>query len=124
MTYAYWYLLAVILLPYFFAGLAKAGHPQFTNRHPRDFLDDLEGWRKRAHWVQLNSYEVFAPFACALIIAHTQDAPQASIDVLALVFLLSRAAYGLVYLLNKSTLRTLCWLISLSCTVGLFIISA
>jgi len=123
MTYAYWYLFATFLLPYVFTVLAKIAHPEFSNRSPRDFLDNLEGWRKRAHWVQLNSFEVFPPFAAAVIIAHQVHAPQKNIEILALTFFICRVLYGFFYVIDKSSLRSLAWLGSLICIIGLFSLS-
>ena len=123
MTYAYWYLFILIFLPYCFTILAKI-KPGFDNSKPREFLESLEGWRKRSHWVQLNSYEIFPPFAASLIIAHQLKAPQNKVDMIALSFLMFRILYGFFYLFNKSILRTLAWLCSLGCIIGLFIIAA
>lgn len=124
MTYAYWYLFIVMLLPYFFTVLAKFKHPNFDNTKPRDFLDSIEGWRKRAHWTQMNSFEIFPAFAAAVIIAHLAKAPQAQIDIAALSFLIFRVFYGVFYISNKATLRTLSWLGSFGCIIALFVISA
>ncbi|HET9844000.1 MAG TPA: MAPEG family protein [Gammaproteobacteria bacterium] len=124
MTYAYWYLFLVMLLPYSFALLAKFGHTEFNNKKPRDFLENLEGWRKRSHWVQLNSYEMFAPFAASVIIAHLAQVPQQRIDVVALVFLILRVLYGLFYIWNKSLLRSLSWFCALGCIVTLYILAS
>ena len=120
MTYAYWYLFAVMLLPYVFAVLAKINHPKFNNKRPRDFLEELDGWRKRSHWAQMNSYEIFPSFAAALIIAHLARANQASIDVLALSFLGFRILYGIFYISDRPTFRSLAWFGSLLCIIGLF----
>lgn len=124
MTYAYWYLLAVLLLPYCFATLAKFKHPEFTNKVPRDFLDNLDGWRKRSHWAQMNSYEIFPGFAAAVIIAHQIGAPQQRIDILALIFLILRVLYGFFYIFNKASLRSLTWFGSLICIVSLFFVGS
>ena len=123
LTYAYWYLLILIFLPYFFTTLAKL-KPGFDNAKPREFLESLEGWRKRSHWVQLNSYEIFPPFAAALIIAHQLKAPQTQVDTIALIFLILRILCGFFYLFDKSKFRSLSWLSSLACIVALFLISA
>lgn len=122
MTYAYWYVLIAVFLPYIFTILAKAG-PGFDNAKPREFLESVEGWRKRSHWVQLNSFEIFPPFAAAVIIAHQLNAPQNQIDMIALTFLFLRLTYGFCYLFNQATLRSLSWLGSLVCIVGLFVIA-
>lgn len=123
MTYSYWYVFAAFLLPYFFTVLAKAAHPEYSNRHPREFLDNLEGWRKRAHWVQLNSFESFPPFAVAVIIAQQLSANQQYIDILALTYLICRVLYGFFYVVDRSNLRSLMWLISLCCVIGLFLLA-
>tara|TARA_R110002110_G_scaffold119309_2_gene293754 strand:+ start:41393 stop:41764 length:372 start_codon:yes stop_codon:yes gene_type:complete len=122
MTYAYWYLLIVIFLPYFFTILAKS-KSGYNNSEPREFLESVEGWRKRSHWVQLNSYEILPPFIAGIIIAHQLHAPQDRIDILALTFLGCRILYGFFYLFDKSLLRSLSWLGSLICVVGFFVIS-
>jgi len=124
MTYAYWYLFIVMLLPYVFTVIAKFNHPTFDNRTPRDFLESLEGWRKRSHWVQANTFEIFPAFAAAVIIAHLSGAPQHRIDIIALFFLLLRVLYGVLYIANKASMRSLTWFASLICVISLFGISA
>ncbi len=124
MTLAYWCILLAALMPLAFAGIAKLGHPGFTNRRPRDFLDELDGYRRRAHWTQLNSYEAFPPFAAAVIIAHATGGNQMWIDALALAFIVVRVSYGWLYLADRPTARSLAWLLGLACTVGLFIVAA
>ena len=77
MSTAYWCVLAAALLPYAFTGLAKFSGPRrYDNHAPRDYLDKLDGWRKRAHWAQLNSFEAFAPFAAGVIIAQQSAVAQ------------------------------------------------
>lgn len=124
MTYSYWYVFAAFLLPYFFTVLAKAAHPDYSNKRPREFLDQLEGWRKRAHWAQLNSFEIFPPFAVAVIFAQQLDANQQYIDIVALSFLTLRVLYGFFYVVDRSNLRSLAWLLSLGCVIGLFMLAA
>ena len=122
MTYAYWYVVAAIFLPYIFTVLAKAAHPEFSNRTPRDYLESLEGWRKRSHWVQLNSFEIFGPFAASVIIAHQLNAPQQLLDLWALLFVIARVLYGFFYVFDKSSLRSLSFFASLGCIIAIFVI--
>src|SRR3546814_7254438 len=68
MTTALWCVLVAALLPFLFTGLAKASK-RFDNAAPRDYFEQSTGWRKRAHWAQLNSFEAFPAFAAAVIIA-------------------------------------------------------
>ncbi|HKY70263.1 MAG TPA: MAPEG family protein [Gammaproteobacteria bacterium] len=123
MTDAYWYLVATFLLPYCFSILIRSTHPDYNHRSPREFFETLEGWRKRTYWVQLNSFEIFPPFAAAVIIAHQLEASQHAIDLLALLFLSLRVLYGFFYIFDRPILRSLSFVSALGCIIGLFIIS-
>lgn len=124
MTLAYWCVLIAALMPIFFAGVAKIGHSGFTNHSPRDFLESLDGYRRRAHWTQLNSYEAFPPFAAGVIIAHATGGHQTAIDALALAFIVFRVAYGYLYISDKPSSRSLVWSLGFLCVIGLFIVAA
>lgn len=127
MTTAFWCVLAAALLPYAFTGLAKFGEGapgRYDNRAPRDWLERLSGWRKRAHWAQLNAFEAFPAFAAAVIIAHLAGAPQATVDRWAVAFVALRVAYGALYILDHPRLRSLVWALALACVIGLFITAA
>ncbi len=124
MTIALWCVLVAALLPFPFALAAKTGRG-FDNARPRDYLAQLEGWRKRANAAQLNSFESFPLFAAAVIIAQlVQHAPQGRIDSLAIAFVVLRLIFGLCYVANLATLRSLAWMGSLGCAVALFVVSA
>ncbi len=59
-----------------------------------------------------------------MIIAHLCNTPQATIDALAVTFTLARVAYGLCYIADRSTLRSLVWTVGFGCMVALFVTSA
>jgi len=126
MTLAYWCVLIAALLPYLFTGFAKFGKlGSYDNRAPREFLGRLDGWRKRADWAQMNTFEAFPFFAAAVIIAHLAGgARQSVIDGLAVAWVVLRLLYGAAYILDKATLRSLLWTGALGCAVALFIVSA
>lgn len=123
MTTALWCVLAAALLPFLFTGLAKASK-RFDNAAPRDYFEQSTGWRKRAHWAQLNSFEAFPAFAAAVIIAHVVAGASATADKLALIFIAARLVYGVLYVINKPTLRSLAWFVGIACVVGLFIVAS
>jgi len=122
MTAAYWCVLVAAYLPIAFTGLAKfgAGGRDFDNRAPRAMLARLDGWRARANWAQANGFEAFPPFAAAVIIAHLNAVPQARIDLLAVSFIGLRIVYGLFYIADQATLRSIVWIASVGCVVALF----
>lgn len=123
MTLAYWCVFIAALLPYGFTVLAKTG-PGFNNHTPREYLERTQGWRKRAHWAQLNGFEAFPAFAAAVIIAHLQTVPQFTLNALAITFITTRLLHGIFYLANLATLRSLFWGLGFVCVVALFILSA
>jgi uncharacterized MAPEG superfamily protein len=121
MTIAYGCVLLMIVFPYFFTILAKTS-PLFNNHTPREYLEHTTGWRKRAHWVQLNSFEIMPAFAASVIIAHQLHATQSSIDILAIVFVITRSLYAVCYLSDNAIFRSLAWIIGFGCIIGLFFI--
>lgn len=123
MTIALWCVLVAAFLPFSFALAAKASK-RFDNATPRDYLEQSTGWRKRAHWAQLNSFEAFPPFAAAVIIAHMVAGANATADLLAIVFIVLRVLYGLCYIANQATLRSLVWFGGIACVIGLFVVAA
>lgn len=96
MTLAYWSILATAFLPIGCAAYAKrlASFSWADNHDPRAFLARTRGKAARANAAQQNSYEIFPPFAAAVIIAHaTGNAAQATINLWALLFVASRLAF-------------------------------
>lgn len=124
MSIAHWMILAAAVLPLVFAGIAKGGGEAFDNRRPREWLAAQEGWRRRAHWAQQNSYEAFPPFAAAVLVAEQVGAAQVAVDALAVLFVGLRLVYGALYIADLSTLRSLAWTAGLACVVGLFLAAA
>ncbi len=125
MTLAYFCILLLVFVPLFCAAYAKkaAGFRFDTDNHqPRAFLAQTEGAAARANAAQQNSYEVFAPFAAAVIIAHaTGQAGQAVINFWAVLFVLSRLLFVYCYIRDLARLRSLAFTIGLACIVALFI---
>lgn len=124
MTTAYWCVLIAALLPILWAGAAKAGARGYNNARPREFLGALSGWPSRANFAQQNSHEAFPPFAAGVIIAHLCNAPQPTVDALALTFIAARVVYGLCYVADLAGLRSLVWLLGFTCVAGLFVTAA
>jgi len=121
MAISYWCVLIAALMPYLFTGIAKFGGRRYNNHVPREFLEGQQGFRKRAHWVQLNSFEAFPAFAAGVIIAHQLAVAAETINLLAVSFVLLRLVYGVCYLADQASLRSLVWMAALGCTVALYI---
>ena len=126
MTVALWCVLIAILLPYVCTWVAKisGGFRLKDNHDPRDFLDSLEGFGRRAHAAQLNSFEVIPAFAAAVIVAHLAgNAELVTINVMAVLFITSRLLYIICYLADWATLRSLMWFVGMALIVSFFVVS-
>lgn len=123
MTIALWMLMVAAFLPYLWAVLAKSARG-YDNHAPRASLAAATGWRKRADWAQQNSFEAFAPFAAAILTAHMLVGASERADTLAIGFVAFRLLHGLLYILDKATLRSLAWVGGIACVVGLFLVAA
>lgn len=121
MTTAIWCVLAAGLMPFLWVGIAKFMGKGFDNAAVRDFEDRQSGLPKRAHWAHLNSFEAFPLFAAAVAFAMIAEAPADRTDTLALSFVGLRLAYGLAYLANLPTLRSLLWVGALGCVIAIFL---
>ena len=124
MTIAYWCILVAALMPYVFTGVAKSA-PGYDNRRPRAWLEAREGVHERAHATQLNAFEAFPPFAAAILVPHAAGgADQATIDALAVLWVLLRTGYGLAYLGDRDLLRSSLWVAATAVVVALFVVAA
>jgi len=122
-TVAYWCVLIAALLPIGCAWLAKSGSwgksrkdGGFDNRDPRAWMARQTDWRARANAAQANSFEALPFFIGAVIIAHQLGAGQTMLDILALLYVMLRVFYILMYVSDMPTVRSAVW-------VGAFLVN-
>jgi uncharacterized MAPEG superfamily protein len=127
MTIAHLCIAFAIFTPYIFTSIAKLTGPGFTaaqNHNPRDWLDQLTGYRRRAHFAQLNSFEAVPAFCAAVLVAHqVGTAAQSTIDAIAIGFVVSRLLYGAFYVADLAMLRSAIWFAGMGCIAALFAVS-
>jgi uncharacterized MAPEG superfamily protein len=123
MTISLWCVLFAGLLPYLGTAFAKWGFENFDNNNPRAWLANQTGFRARGNAAQANSFEAFPLFASGVIVATITQAPLTLVNTLAIIFVLSRIAFIICYVMDKASLRSVFWTIGIGCAVGLFIIS-
>ena len=126
-TIAYWCVLIAALLPIACAALAKYGMMStprreggFDNHNPRGWLAKQTDWRGRANAAQQNTFEALPFFFAAVIIAHTLQAAQTRLDILALLFIVLRIAYIMMYVADLAKARSAVWAVAL--LVNIFIL--
>lgn len=127
MIIAFWCVFISGLMPIVWTFVAKLGpgsdFKSYNNNAPRMYLSKVTGMAQRANWAQQNSWEAFAPFAAAVIIAYLVGVSVKIIDSLALIFVFSRTAYGIAYICDRPNLRSIFWIIGFGAMIGLYICS-
>lgn len=127
MTLAELCILIACLLPILCAGLAKSkgfGKSRreggFDNHEPRQWLTQQKGWHARANAAQSNSFEALPLFIAGVLVAERMQAPQATINALAVFFVVMRLAYIGAYVADKASLRSVIWTLGLGASIALF----
>ena len=116
-------ILIACLLSYVFTILSKVtcGFKPRDNQNPRDFLAKTTGLAARANAVQQNSFESLPLFIAAVLMAEYMVVPQVIIMKLGIAYIVLRIIYGICYLLNLATLRSIIWFLSMACPIILMI---
>ena len=117
-------ILAACLLPYVFTLIAKksAGFSSKDNQNPRAFLEKSSGLASRANAAQQNSFESLPLFIAAILMAEYMVVPQSVVMTFGVAYLVFRVLYGICYLANWATLRSIVWLLSMLCPVALLLL--
>jgi uncharacterized MAPEG superfamily protein len=121
MEIAYICVLIAGLMPYLWTLVAKVRGRGFDNANVRPWQAGLSGLAQRAHAAHLNSFEAFPLFATAVIVARLNGADQDRVDKLSIAFIGLRLLFGVLYLADKATLRSLVWLAAMICVVMIFV---
>ncbi len=126
MTFPLWCLfLAALLLVITKMPVVVAMHRSSTggydNRHPRSQQAALTGWGARAMAAHSNMSEAFPLFAAGVLVTQVANLHGSLIDLLAGLFILSRVAYTILYLLNWHALRSLTWMVGFACCLVLLL---
>ncbi|MDB5814927.1 MAG: hypothetical protein JWM03_497 [Rhodocyclales bacterium] len=102
----------------------RGGHRDDTpydNREPRLWLSNLSGWPRRANAAQQNSWEALPIFIAGVLMASHANVPQATLDFWAVWFIAMRVAYAILYIADRSNLRSLAWALALLAPLRLMI---
>lgn len=116
-------ILIACLLPYIFTIIAKVagGFQTRDNQAPREFLAKTTGLAARANAVQQNSFESLPLFIAAILMAEYMVVPQGFTMMMGTAYIVLRIIYGICYLLNLATLRSIIWFLSMACPIFLLI---
>ncbi|MCY1225226.1 MAPEG family protein [compost metagenome] len=125
MSIPFWCLFFTALLIYLAkVPVAKAMREEgggYDNRNPRAQQARLTGFGARAVAAHQNTLEIFPLFAAGVLMAHVTQSQGLLVDLLAIVFILSRVLYLFLYWNDKASLRSLVWVVSLVCCLLLML---
>lgn len=110
-------IVVVSLMPLLFAILAKilGGFTLKDNDNPRIFLANLSGMASRANAVQQNSYESLPLFLTATVLSLLYFVPTNFLLKIVWLYVILRLIYGIAYVFNWATFRSIIWGLSLCC---------
>ncbi|MBM7062128.1 MAPEG family protein [Pseudomonas sp. UL073] len=93
----------------------------YDNHHPRAQQARLTGLGARAYAAHMNSIEIFPLFAAGVLMAHTTQVFGYWVDVLAVLFVVSRVLYLVLYWADWAWQRSLIWVVGLVCCLLLML---
>lgn len=123
MTIAFWCVFIAALLhavTKFPVSTAQYYMPEgYDNNNPRDQMARLTGRARRALAAHQNQLEAFPLFACGVIIAHIGGADAATVNAMAVAWVVARLGYWALYLADYSTARSAVWTVSYGLALAL-----
>ena len=93
----------------------------YDNHLPRQQQTQLTGLGARALAAHQNSFEAFILFAVGVLMAHTTQTAGWLIDLLAIIFVISRVIYLVCYWKDLTWQRSMVWLVGFICSLLLMI---
>ncbi|WP_137226110.1 MAPEG family protein [Shewanella sp. MEBiC00475] len=116
-------LFIAVLLPYaakvpVAVAMAKLG--RYDNNHPRAQQGQLTGFGARAVAGHQNAFESLIVFGIAVLTALVTNNVTDVVALLAIVHVVARVVYHVMYLLNYGTLRSLSWFVAIGASLGIF----
>ena len=116
-------LFIAMLLPYLAKGpvavaMAKAGG--YDNAHPREQQAKLTGFGARAVAGHQNAFESLILFGLAVVTVIATDSVNDTAVTFAIVHVIARMVYQVLYLIDKGTLRSLSWFVAIISSFVIF----
>lgn len=99
--------------------IAMAKEGGYDNSHPREQQSRLEGFGARALASHQNAFESLLVFGIAILLAIATETTTESVQLLAIVHIVFRVIYHALYLIDKSTLRSISWFIAIACSFAI-----
>ena len=117
-------ILVACFLPYIFSTIARlsSGYSAKKHGHPREYMNQATGLAARANAAQQNSFEGLPLFLAAMLLADYLVVRDSFVILLGAAYIVLRIVYGICYLANWGSLRSVVWLLATACPVLLLIL--
>lgn len=103
--------------------MAMADDGGYDNRHPRLQQARLNGFGARALAAHQNMIEAFPVFAAGVLLALVTGTTGYWASILAVVFVVARIIYTILYLADFPVLRSMIWTVGFAASVGLMVLA-
>ncbi|EHL30630.1 MAPEG family protein [Legionella drancourtii] len=117
-------LFVAVLLPYLLkmvVGYFMQKESVYDNHHPRTQQARLVGIGARAVAAHQNGFESLLVFATAALTALATNHVGVMVQVLAVVYIVSRIIYNVFYLQDLASLRSLTWFVGFLCCLAILL---
>lgn len=109
-------LFIALLLPFIAKiplAVAMKKQGKYDNNHPREQQDKLTGKGARALAAHQNAFESLIIFAPAVVLAMTLQPENTFIAKLAVIHVIARIIYNILYIYDLAALRSIAWFIGI-----------
>lgn len=118
-------LFIAILIPYLLkmivaSFMQKEG--KYDNHYPRAQQARLQGMGARAVAAHQNSFESLLVFATAVLTAIATKHIGITIQILAIIYIVSRVIYSYFYLMDMASLRSTTWFVGFICCLVILVL--
>jgi len=127
MNFLLWCVVASCALPYFahaIAAFAKLRLGPYDNRAPREAIERLEGFGKRAWWAEQNLFEGQAIFVAIALVAQLAGADPTGAGIAGGIWVGARLLYIGAYVADLATLRSALFGVASLCLIALVVLAA
>jgi uncharacterized MAPEG superfamily protein len=116
-------IIVACVLPFLWTGYAKITSKRYNNSTTRDSVEKFTGKSRRAHFAHLNSFEALPLFMSSVLIANINQVDTTNLHTLIGCFLFFRIVYGILYIQDVATARSIVWTLAILCNILLLALS-
>jgi len=116
-------IIVACILPFLWTGYAKFTSKKYNNSTTRDSVEKFTGKSRRAHFAHLNSFEALPFFIASVLVANINQVDTSNLHSLIGLYLFFRIVYGILYIQDIATARSIVWTLAIICNMTLLALS-